>query len=49
MGAVHTTTENATQSFEATDTTGRTWRGVLVVYVNGPAREVFIYMATTPQ
>jgi hypothetical protein len=48
-GAVHTTIDNATQWLEATDTTGRTWRGVLVVYVNGPAREVFIYMATAPQ
>jgi hypothetical protein len=48
-GVVHTTTDNATQSLEATDTDGRTWRGVLVVYANGPAREVFIYMATTPQ
>jgi hypothetical protein len=45
-GVVHTTTDNATQWLEATDTNGRTWRGVLVVYVNGPARDVFIYMAT---
>jgi hypothetical protein len=48
-GVVHTTTDNATQWLEATDTTGRTWRGVLVVYVNGPARDVFIYMATNLQ
>ena len=48
-GVVHTTIDNATQWLEATDTTGRTWRGVLVVYANGAAREVFIYMATAPQ
>lgn len=48
-GVVHTNTDYATQWLEATDTTGRTWRGVLVVYANGSAREVFIYMATTPQ
>jgi hypothetical protein len=48
-GVVHTTIDNATQWLEATDTNGRTWRGVLVVYANGPAREVFIYMATTPE
>jgi hypothetical protein len=31
---------------EATDQRGPLWRGLLVIYVNGSAREVFIYMAT---
>ena len=29
-----------------TDAQGRVWRGLLVVYLNGSASEVFIYMAT---
>jgi hypothetical protein len=39
----------ATQWVEAPDAKGRTWRGLLAVYVNGPGREVFIYMARTAE
>jgi hypothetical protein len=45
-GAVQTTPASAIQWLEASDERGRVWRGMLTVYVNGPAREVFIYMAT---
>ena len=45
-GAVHSTPANAIQWLEATDAGGRVWRGLLVIYVNGSAREVFIYVAT---
>jgi hypothetical protein len=44
-GTVHATRANAIQWLEATEPGGRVWRGLLVVYVNGSTREVFIYMA----
>lgn len=45
-GPVQTTPASAIQWLEATDERRQVWRGLLAVYVNGPAREVFIYMAT---
>jgi hypothetical protein len=44
-GAVQSASGTAIQSLEARDARGRVWRGMLTVYVNGAAREVFIYMA----
>ena len=45
MGESSVNGMNATQWLEADDRRGHAWRGLLTVYVNGPAREVFIYMA----
>ena len=46
IGDIQTTPTSALQWLEASDQRGRVWRGVLGVYENGPAREVFIYVAT---
>ena len=46
IGEIQTTPASALQWLEATDQRRRVWRGVLAVYENGPAREVFIYVAT---
>jgi hypothetical protein len=49
MGELNVSPAAATQWVEAPDPKGRTCRGLLTVYVNGPGREVFIYMARTPE
>jgi hypothetical protein len=45
LGQVKSTTTDAIQWLE-TDHEGRVWRGMLTVYENDGAREVFIYMAS---
>ena len=45
-GVVEATAVSAVQWLEASDERGRVWRGMLTVYANASAREVFIYMAT---
>ena len=46
IGAIQTTPTSALQWLEASDQRGRVWRGMLAIYENGPARDVFIYVAT---
>jgi hypothetical protein len=46
IGDVQTTPTSALQWVEATDQRGRTWRGMLAIYENGPGRDVFIYLGT---
>jgi hypothetical protein len=47
MGEIQTTATSALQWAEASDQRGRVWRGMLAIYGNGPACDVFIYMATS--
>jgi hypothetical protein len=45
-GALQISETSAIQWLDATDHRGRSWHGLLNVYMNGAGSEVFIYMAT---